>query len=161
MKSEEILYHPVLNFVILLIGLSVCGAWWGVAAQASDAAVHMAMGPMPMSNPLDGFGFGDFWSLIWTGARIMFWLLFGLLGTFVLLVILASVGVLTWVVQQLAKGFVWLFAQFKSAAESTPIAKTPEGKTVSVKEVLEDHQNRITQLESKYDKLRLPTEEPK
>lgn len=155
MKSE-ILYHPVLNFLILIIGLSVCGAWWGVAAQAGDTVVHMAMGPMPMSNPLDGFGVNDFFALIWTGAKILFWLFFGLLGTFVVLLIFASVGVLTWVVQQLSKGFWYVstsirktWDEMSAPKENEPVAKTEQGKSVTVKEVLADHEQRIGQLEQK------------
>ena len=152
--KDEILYHPSINFVILLIGLSLCGAWWGVASQAGETVAMMSLGPVPYSNPLDGFGLGDLWSMVWNGLRIMFWILFGLAGTFIILVVLASLGVLTWVIQQLAKGFWYVGSSIRKNIESIGkeapvIAKTPEGKTLDTKQILTNHEVRITALEAK------------
>lgn len=155
--KDDILYHPVINFVVLLIGLSVCGAFWGVAGSAADAAVNMAMGPMPMQGPFDGLE--DLFSIVWIGVRTLFWLVIGLAGTAVVLFALASIGVLTWVVQQLARGFWYVSAQIhktvdemttsKDPTEETPVAKTPEGKPATVRDILANHESRITTLETK------------
>lgn len=162
MKSE-VLYHPVVNFLALMIGISVCGAIWGMAAPISDVATVTALGPMPMQNGAFE-GLGDFFSIIWLGVRVLFWLVVGLTGTAVVLFVLASVGVIAWVVQQLAKGFVWVSSMIRGlidemtngpAPEAAVVAKTPEGKPVSVKEILADYQERLTTLEKKYDELRL------
>lgn len=160
MKSE-VLYHPVVNFLALMIGISLCGAIWGMASPLSDAATMATLGPMPMQNGAFE-GLSDFFAILWLGVRVLFWLVVGLTGTAVVLFALASVGVIAWVVQQLARGFVWvssmirgLIDEMTNAPEAAVVAKTSEGKSVSVKEVLADYQTRITNLEKKYDELRL------
>lgn len=149
---NNVLYHPVVNFLALLIGISLCGAIWGMAAPVSDAMVVATLGPPPMQ--FDAFeGLGDFFSILWLGLRIMFWLVVGLAGTAVVLFALASVGVIAWVVQQLCRGFLWVSGMIKDLVapeEEKVVAKTSEGKPVSVKEILADFQERITKLENDY-----------
>lgn len=156
--------NPVFNFLALMIGISVCGAIWGAASPASDAMAMATLGPPPMQ--VDGAfeGLDTFFSIIWLGLRLLFWLLVGLAGTGLVLFTLASVGVLTWVVQQLCRGFVYVSSTIRNQIEEMTagpkpeeavVAKTAEGKPVAIKQVLADFQDRITKLEEANAELRL------
>lgn len=143
-----------LRLIALCCGVAAIYTCWSV----SSPAVELALGPVPMGDgPFEGLE--SFFGLVWLGLRLFFWLLVGLVGTAVILFALASVGVLTWVVQQLCKGFAFVGGQFKEMLTpkpeslETPIATIPSGQVVSVRDVLENHEGRIAALEAKSESV--------
>lgn len=140
----------VVKFLLLLVGIAGIFVVWEVAEPATQAV----LGPVPMFNPAVE-GLESFFSLVWLGLRLFFWLLVGLVGTTVVLFALASVGVVTWVVQQLCRGFVYVSGVIKGMFETpepkmeTEIATDPSGDRVTVRQVLENHESRLAAIEAR------------
>jgi hypothetical protein len=150
--EDEPLSMSLFKMALFALGVGVIGLLivTGVVNISGEYSSYSAACRAVADNPVDGpilDWLRDLWSLAWLGIRILFWFVVAVLGTFVVLGVMASVGVLTWIAQRVAGGIAYMVGLVKAAwtkADAT-IAVKPG---VDIKAILKDLDDRVERLEA-------------
>lgn len=106
------------------------------------------------------------WGAFVIFARIAFWVVIALLGTFIILLLMIVLGVGSWLIQRITQGIAYLVGVIKGQWQSTPraangasivVAHKQNGDPVSLPEwmeqahkQLEAHEERIKKVENRF-----------
>lgn len=140
MRNNNNLFYGLLTaFCVSLIV-----AIWCMALPAADLVLASTG---VCGEPVEGIG--DILGIVWTGVRVLFWCAVAISGTLVVLGLMAAAGAITWIVQRIAAGFVYVSKMFEGAKADmqTTVAKDETGSPVTVAAALNTMQNRLIELE--------------